>query len=416
MMNSNSAVLGIDIGSGDYQICYYKSGMSEPQLLINAETGGCDFSLSAYIFKDPISDESTVDFGRISNIHSRLNPEHILENIFTDDLGGTGYSRQTVLALFIRHCFVILADSMLSTDVRAISFTSRKLEAALQGEIRRAVNMLSIDDCNVFIEDYMESYYHYLIRQKKTAFEDRSVIFYRADDEIIMGSLVFRNRLLESSVSSNEMATLMLPRELSREEKDAGFSQFINNRLSNVSTSSIFVVADDLVLSNKNELPKSFAALTGNRGHVFVGNNLFVQGTAYSGFDKLSGFSKSDNYLGDDRIGHDIYVEARAGRSMSQISLASAEQKFYDVNSSVDIIARSTDVFTFYSKSLEDGTVKKHELIMNGIPDRPEYTTRLRVRLSFADSNELMLEVSDLGFGSLFAASGLVFKDVFSLK
>lgn len=411
MLADNFVVLGIDLRNGYYQMSFFHEGMNEPKMLLMMDEKSPDFELSAYIFLDPVSGERIVDFSKISTVRTSLKPEYIVRNIFFDDVEGSGFDRQTLIAMFIRNCFVILADNVSNRQVAALCFTSRFADPNIQGEIRRAVDMLDLRGCKLFFEDYMESFYHYLIRQKKTAFDDRAVVFYRWDDEIIMGSLVFRNRLLENSVSSNEDASLSLPVYLDFLKKDAGFAQFIHNRLLNLHISSVFVVTDDLDLVS---MPETKRALS-DKGHIFAGNNLFVQGAAYSAFDRDKGVENRESYLGNDRIKYDIYIEARCNKRMQKVVLASAEQKYYEVNTTLDVIAKDRDKFVFHTRSLETSKIESFELVMNGIPSRPDYTTRLRINLSFANISEFMIEVQDLGFGGVFPTSGLIFKDVFEL-
>lgn len=412
MLADRYVVLGIDLRNSYCQMSFFSDGMDEPQMLVFGDDKTTDFELSAYIFLDPISHEKIVDFGKIATIRTALKPEYVVRNIFTDDVENSGFDRLTLIAMFIRNCFVILADNMVDKRVTAICFTSRMEEPEISIEIRKALDMLDLRNCQVYFEDYMESYYHYLIRQKKTAFEDRSVVFYRYEDEIIMGSLIFRNRLLENSVSSSEEASLSLPLHLDLRQKDIGFSQFINNRLNNVRTSSIFIVTDDLPINDMNYSKKALS----DRGHIFVGNNLFVQGASYSAHDRNTGLEKNENYLGNDRIKYDIYIEARCNKRVQKVMLASAEQKFFEVAAKLDVISEDTDKFVFFSRNLENGQVDKYELAMHGIPKRPANTTRLRISLSFANIKEFMVEISDLGFGGIFPTSGLVFKDVFELS
>jgi hypothetical protein len=43
---------------------------------------------------------------------------------------------------------------------------------------------------------------------------------------------------------------------------------------------------------------------------------------------------------------------------------------------------------------------------LDGLPDRPEGTTRLRLHMEFTGERVCTAEVTDLGFGELFPASG----------
>lgn len=412
MLAEDLVVLGIDLRSGYYQMSFFHQGMSEPKMLLPVDELSSDFELSAFVFEDPLSGERGIDFSKPAALRQSLKPDCSIRNIFYDDIEGTGLDRSSLLAMFLRNCMEILKANVPDKRAAALCFTGRFPDPSMQTELRRAFELLDLREVSLYFEDYMESYYHYLIRQKKTAFDERSVVFYRSDDEIVMGSLVFRNRLLENSVSGNEDAVLNMPAYWSPEKKDSAFSDFVQNRLSGYTVSSVFVVTEDL---NLMEMTASRRALS-DKGHIFAGNNLFVQGAAYSAYARACGTVKKENYLGNDRIKHDIYIEARCNKRVQKVILAGAEQKFYDIHTTLDIITNDRESFVFHTRNVETAKVSSYEIKMSGIPQRPDFTTRLRIDLSFAGVGEFMVEVRDLGFGGLFPTSGLVFKEVFEFR
>lgn len=412
----DTIAFGIDIRPGLYQLSYYKKSFAEPQMIVDRlDDSKSSFNSTAYVYTNPINGEKEVDFSYIEPIHESMTCERIISDIFYDDINDISLTRHTLIAMFIRHCFIMLSKEINTGRVNSICFTAKELSATLQGEIRLAIELLDMQDCTVTFSDYMESYYYYLIRQKKTAFAERSVVFYRYGDDIVMGSLVFRNRLLEQSVSGNEGASLSLPIGMTLQQKDKALSEFIDNRLRLMTTSSVFVSASDLLLNN---MPLCLKALE-NKGHIYAGNNLFVQGAAYFSFfyekNDISDNSSNTNYLGSDRIKHDIYIEARHNKRQENFILASAEQSFFDVNISIDVIAEDTKEFVFFARSMENGAVTSYKIPMN-LPERPGNTTRLRLNISFANAREFMVEVLDLGFGGLYPTSSLCYREVFTLN
>lgn len=412
---NNSIMFGIDIGYKNYQLSFYTDGMNEAKVIIDENTSSADFKPQAFVFRNEKKSEVQVDFGVVSAEHNDVSPTMVITNIFRDNIENSGLSRANLFAFFIRHCFEILSHQNISGSVKGLCFTARHLDSTLQTSLKDGFYLLDLGECRLYFEDYMESYYHFIIRQKKSAFDDRAVIIYRYADELVMGSMVFRNRLLENTVSNDETVTLPLPIDLSLQEKDDRLSEFINNRIANKRTSSIFIVSKDLSISN---MPRSLRALR-DRGHIFAGNNLFVMGAAYSAYDRQNIYdedSKMTALVGSDRIKHDIYIEARRNKRVQNIILAGAEQNFYEVDTCIDVIAYDNDVFEFFVKNIETNSVTKRLIHLTGIPKRPPNTTRLRVKLSFASSTDFIVEVSDLGFGNLFATSGLVFKEVYELE
>lgn len=411
----DTIAFSLDIRHGSYQLSYYKKNFDEPQMIVDRlDDTKSGLDSTAYIFTNPINGEKEVDFSHIQPIHENMPPERIIGDIFYDDLTDSSFSRHNLIALFIRYCFVLLSQNIRGGRVNALCFTTKDTNTALQGDIRLALDLLNMQDYRIVFSDYMESYYHYLIRQKKSAFDDRSVVFYRYGDDIVMGSLVFRNRLLEKSVSANEEAKLNLPLGYTLKQKDSMLAEFIKNRLNMLNTSSVFVCASDLLLNN---MPLSLKALE-NRGHIFAGNNLFAQGACYLAFysEETGGLNNNfANYLGNDRIKYDIFIEARHNKRMENYILASAEQNFFDVKNTVDVIAENTNEFVFFARSMENGSITTFKISMN-IPERPPNTTRLRVSISFANVREFIMEIQDLGFGGFYPTSSLIFREVFELR
>ena len=84
------------------------------------------------------------------------------------------------------------------------------------------------------------------------------------------------------------------------------------------------------------------------------------------------------------------------------------------ISGSCDFILDEKEDITFITSAMEGGERKMYAMALPNLPERPNRTTRLRMEVTAVSAKECVIKVTDLGFGDMFPASGIVWKD--SLK
>ena len=59
--------------------------------------------------------------------------------------------------------------------------------------------------------------------------------------------------------------------------------------------------------------------------------------------------------------------------------------------------------------------IQEMVLHMDGLLNRPERTTRIHMKIFMDDEHKVIVELTDLGFGELFTASGQVWEEEFEV-
>ena len=169
--------------------------------------------------------------------------------------------------------------------------------------------------------------------------------------------------------------------------------------------SSVFLVGDDFEESWMQENRKLLK--TGKR--VFVGKNLFVKGACYRGME-LKEKEADYVYLGAEKVCCNIALRARKNGEELLVPIVEGGQNWYESGCSVEVILLDEPKLEFAILPI-DGKEKKISVIhLEGLPERPKKTTRLRIDVEFTEPVCASLTIKDLGFGELFAQSEMIYK------
>ena len=60
---------------------------------------------------------------------------------------------------------------------------------------------------------------------------------------------------------------------------------------------------------------------------------------------------------------------------------------------------------------IENTRRERYSMDLPGLPERPAKATRLRLHLEFESANRCRIEAEDLGFGEMYPATGMIWKE-----
>ena len=150
---------------------------------------------------------------------------------------------------------------------------------------------------------------------------------------------------------------------------------------------------------------------------VFQGENLFSKGAAYSALlhvDKPSEVPDSI-YLSGDALRSNIGIEVLLREQTGYHVLLDAGVKWYNVEVEEDFILENGKEFSLLRTPVTGGEPQQLTVRLDGIPDRPDRTTRIRVLLTMPGADRLKVQVTDMGFGDIFPSEGGVWEETFTV-
>ena len=90
----------------------------------------------------------------------------------------------------------------------------------------------------------------------------------------------------------------------------------------------------------------------------------------------------------------------------SYLAILDAGVNWYEAKTDFDLILESGNVLCFTITPLTGENIMDKTVTLDGLPERPRCTTRLRIHAEMTAIHTLTLEITDMGFGELFKSSG----------
>ena len=194
-------------------------------------------------------------------------------------LSDRGKKPVEALADFIKKCLGYLNPEMDMTEVYMM-VTMREVRQPWISYIRSAAEKLGIQRENLFLQSYRESFFYYVINQKKELWFHASALFEYNQSHISSWLMKIDSRTKPAlvSVQTGEKIDLGYSSGRSSEEWDARrdqkFLELIQRIFREETVSSTFLIGDNF---DKTWAVKSLQYLCRKR-HVFQGRNLYTKG------------------------------------------------------------------------------------------------------------------------------------------
>lgn len=169
--------------------------------------------------------------------------------------------------------------------------------------------------------------------------------------------------------------------------------------------SSVFLVGDDF---EEEWMQENLKLLKSGR-RVFMGKNLYVKGACYAGIDWKEG-QETYLYLGEDKLSCNIAIKAREKDRDEFVTIVEGGRNWYESEASLELLLLEGSELEFALIPINGREKKTVNICLEGLPKRPEKTTRLSLELKLTSVETAKLTVRDLGFGELFPRSDLCYE------
>lgn len=146
---------------------------------------------------------------------------------------------------------------------------------------------------------------------------------------------------------------------------------------------------------------------------VFYGNNLFAKGACIAGKDRLEDKKlKGYRYLSDSLVTADVGMDMRVMGSPAYYPLIESGSNWYECSASCELILDDTSELVFVVSIPEETEKKRVAMALEGLPKRPNRTSRLSLTLKYVSPRDCEITVEDLGFGEMYPSSGKIWREL----
>ena len=436
-------VVGYDLNDTLTQISYFELNDDSPETLVS---GGDNERLGIPTLLCKRRKVSQWSFGTEAERLIMTNGEAEVGKILSlarDEksitIDGETFQGLDLLILFIRKSLDLLSVYVPVDRIETFVFTVPTLDKTMIAVLERVAVSIPVARERILFQSYSESVYYYMIHQQQELWETESAVFdhdgrnmtcyymrmnhrttpivgvideFSFDDvrvpdpeERLAG---LRNEEADDDADKEEAAD-----DLPALDKNSVSSEEMDNKLQELMHDFLMTrpIRSAYLLGNGFEgewCKKTIRFLCMGR-RVFQGKNMYSKGACHYGMDRLKPSELNEKYifLGKDKLQFNLGMNMNRGDKEEYIALADGGENWFDISTVVEFLLASGSRVELIVTPLDGKEIRKINVSLDGIPGRPEKTTRLKMKVSFLSGDTVKVFIEDLGFGEIFPSSNM---------
>ncbi|MBN2912157.1 MAG: hypothetical protein JTJ27_05670 [Coprococcus sp.] len=417
---THGSIIGYDINAKMCQISYYNEKTQEPETVdtgIEKENNQIPLVMNYY--------KETWTYGRQARRMSTVRDSICVEGIWECALGnrkievdGQEHEGVQLLADFVKYTLNGFEE------IESITFTVPEKNEDIRVLLKGIGQKLGVAKENIYVQDYKESFCHYMFNQPKELWQYEAALFYC--DEDVIRAYMLRELKNSSQKSRESFVTVDKVADARMEELEAvypvlhvekakaadeHFKRFIQSVFNKKMISSVFLTGDGF---ENNWYPNSLRVLCNGR-RAFMGNNLYSKGACYTAQRRKEEQSDAPVYLDETKLTEQISVRMRVNGEEGWYPLVSWGNHWYESDRQFEVLLGDTEDIEIHVDSLVTGRHLVESVSLKGLPDRKNYALRLKISTFFSDEKTCHIIFEDMGFGEFFAPSGFRLEKIIEL-
>lgn len=425
--NSTKLAVGYDLGDLVSQISYSFLDEAEPETL-STVAGGENYNIPTMLAKR--LNVNQWFYGKDARKAAQDGEGILVENLLSlaragepVTIEGNTFEPAAMLALFMKRTMSLLAMIAPIDRIEVFVVTVENLDKDMIEILNLAVAGIGLKTDKIYFQSHTESFYYYTIFQPGELWLHQVLLYDFSGNSMKLYRMECNNRTtpIVAFIEEQEFETMLreqLPstgeeREQTAERLDRQFLSIVEKTCRERIVSSAYLIGEGFLGDWANQ---SLKALCRNK-RVFQGNNLYSKGACYSGVEKVnpSENGKAYVFLGNEKLKSNIGMKVLRQGEESYLALLDAGVNWFEAVKECEFILESGNTVAVLITPLNGKGIREMILHMEGLLKRPEKTTRIHMKIYMNGEHEAAVELTDLGFGELFAASKQVWKETFEV-
>ena len=407
-MKSDS-ILGLELNDKSCQISFYDELKHEPETL-EVAVDNYQIPLMLGYFKNQWVYGKEAK--RLATINEGCTVADLYRKAVRQEKVRVGAKTHDAVWLLAK--FVQLALEPFQT-VGYITFSVPRTDIDVSKMLKGVGQHIGVPKERVYVQDYKESFCHYMFYQPKELWQYESALFYCDRNEI--RAYMLRRLNAVSGKGNNMFVTVDEVANAQMEElaaiypvlnvdkaKDADdrFKSFIQSVFEKKVVSSVFLTGEGF---ENNWYPNSLRVLCNGR-RAFIGNNLYSKGACYTSYHNSEAFDESPIYLDETKMTEQICLRMRVQGKECWYPIVSWGSHWYEADGQWEVLLEDTSDIEIHIESLVSGELQAETVSLDGLPRRNDYSLRLQIETMFMEEKICKITFKDIGFGEFFDPTG----------
>ena len=411
-------IIGYDINEKTCQISYYNEQQLEPETL-EADTENYQIPLLIGKLRD------TWAYGKEAKRLVSVKDGYAVGRLLSRSLAGEKiqFGEESYDAVWLLAKYIQMSLQSFG-QIDGIVFSVPKLTEEIAQLLRGIAVRMNINKNQIFVQDYKESFCNYLFYQPKELWQYDAALFNCSRNEVHaymlrrlkpnlpMSQMTFVTVDEVANAHMKELAAVYpVLNEDKAKEADERFCKFVQSVFEKRKVSSVFLTGEGF---ENNWYPNSLRVLCNGR-RAFIGNNLYSKGACYTAYRKKYTHIENPVYLDESKLTDRVTLNMRVNGQEEWYPVVSWGNHWYEANNQWEVLTNEMDELEFHVESLVQGNLRSEIISLDGMPKRPEYSTRLQIETLFLDERTCKITVKDVGFGEFFPATDFQVEKVIHL-
>jgi len=366
------------------------------------------------------------------------------------ELFGVKFQPITLLEKYFRKCLLLLKTYYPSNsiqqlvvtvkdkvEIKALSTVASTVESTLEvtsesksqtgglkneilvETVYKALENLGIDRDRALVQSHSQSYQYYALSQSKELWMNDIGLFEFDENGLTYHQITINRKVhpfIVGMVQKDFTETLsysMLEELGDSENLEYVFDNIAKSVLYKQIISTIYITGKGFEGTWADKVIKELCI--GRR--VFKGQNLYTKGACYAakemaGEDKFNDFI----FLSNEMIMSTILIPGYYDAKTVEAVIVKAATPWYEINEKLDIILDDEQEITLLIKDLIKRETVPYSIALDGLPNRPNKTTRVEVRLKFLSRTTAVITIKDKGFGDFYPSTNRIWEKEISIQ
>lgn len=282
----------------------------------------------------------------------------------------------------------------------------QKLSTAVSPEFKEIHEVRIMTRFRAFVE--------YVFHQEKVVWDHNTILFdfdgkklsYVMVDQIRRA----KQRAYRAVIHDIDLAGTGI--EAGDPELDQKFGQTIRQFMMKHQAQIVFLTGQGF---EGNWMKRTLTYLCAGR-RVFLGQNIYANGVCLSGISHIPMMDEGMLLMeGPDMVYHTLGIVISDYGRARYIPITSIGREWYNSKGSLDIILDKSQKVDFFYHNTKENEIEGATCELKGLPKRPNKTTRIHIEVCFSSATEGVILLKDMGFGTMFKATGKVTMFPFTL-
>lgn len=200
--------------------------------------------------------------------------------------------------------------------------------------------------------------------------------------------------------------------ELSEEngtDRDAAFLAALKASAGEAHVSTFYLVGEGFrdISEGSSWMKRSLQELCAKRRHVFVGQNFYVKGACYNSYYMAIPQARPEFVAADTELTtEEVFLYISQHGKLARLPLIPLQTEWFMAEGTAAVLPDGAQELLLGVQNAVTGETRRYPIPLEGMPERPEKTTKLLIHAKYSQEQVLQVRVQDLGFGDLFPGTG----------